>query len=67
MICERGGEKLRPLVESSEAGLIAAIKNATDAKIGLRTQLQMLFLEEKGWEDVLKILQPEFETLKKSL
>ena len=67
MICERGGEKLRPLVEPSEAGLIAAIKNATDAKIGLRTQLQMLFLEEKGWEDVLRILQPEFETLKKSL
>lgn len=63
LINKKGSESVKALAEKKKAEIIKAVKEATDANIGLKTKLE-LSIREEGWEDIWKIISPEFDNLR---
>ena len=56
-------DNIKELAEKNKANIIKAVKEATDPNIGLKTKLE-LYIREEGWEEIWKIVSPEFDKLR---
>lgn len=63
LINKKGSESVKALAERKKEEIIKAVKEAMDANIGLKTKLE-LYIREEGWEDIWKIISPEFNNLR---
>ena len=63
LIESKASDNIKELAKNNKDSIIKAVKEATDANIGLKTKLE-LYIREEGWEDIWKILSPEFDKLR---
>ncbi len=64
-LIKEAGPEIKELATKKEKEIRTALIEATDAKIGLKTKLQLLLLNEDGWEKIWEVLSKNFDQARK--